>query len=122
MANRSQTMQRNAEKIADNDSAMKRKNAKCWKVASQSHGGKWYKVTITESGMKCTCICNQKRGVCKHAKAIELAMRCDAKSNVKSEPVRLDDVKQHCPGCRVQNRKGWPPQLQKARTYAKVPM
>ena len=99
MANRYQTMQSNAEKIASNDSAMKKKNAKCWKVASQSHRGKWYKVTITESGMKCACICNQKRGVCKHAKAVELAILRDAKSNVKSEPVKLDDVKPHCPRC-----------------------
>ena len=100
MANRYQTMQRNAEKIADNDSAMKKKNAKCWKVTSQSHSGKWYKVTITESGMKCTCICNQKRGVCKHAKAVELIMLHDAKGNVRAEPVKLNDVKQHCPKCK----------------------
>ena len=55
---------------------------------------------MAESGMKCTCICNQKRGVCKHAKAVELVMLRDGNSNVRAEPVKLDDVKQHCPGCK----------------------
>ena len=101
MANRYQTLQEKAEKIANNDSAIKKKNT-CWKVASQSNSGKWYKVHIAASGMKCTCIYNQKRGVCKHAKAVELVMLRDAKSksNVKEEPVKLDDVKPHCPKCK----------------------
>ena len=97
-----------AIKIADDDSMVRCLTKTRYVISSQTTKGRSYIVDITESGVKCDCPYGQKRGICKHGKAVEMILlrrmqKQDVQKQDVPKPVVLREEPLHCPGCKGRN-------------------